>query len=161
MCEVIKWLLKNSIKGDLVLNPKPEDCDFFIPSRFIFLPPDEICLNIFKMLLETEKFSFEELESIERNAALDLFFDEYYFYGQTKYSKEDSLKYYLELIYWTCAYKVKKYPKRCTEDLLKVNWFERSKNRIELVRENRSATVLVEALETHEKTEINGWSLKY
>ena len=47
------------------------------------------------------------------------------------------------------------------KDILQFNWFKREKNKIEIVRENRSTSVFVEDLETHIRTEIDGWSMKY
>ena len=65
------------------------------------------------------------------------------------------------MIYWACAYNVKVYPEKCSKDILQFNWFKREKNKIEIVRENRSTSVFVEDLETHMRTEIDGWSMKY
>ena len=81
--------------------------------------------------------------------------------NETQYTREDSINYYLELIYWACAYNVKVYPEKCSKDILQFNWFKREKNKIEIVRENRSTSVFVEDLETHIRTEIDGWSMKY
>lgn len=148
-------------ESNLILNQKPEDSDYFIPDRFRFLPPTKISIDIFKMLLSKGKFSFDDLDNIINNATLDLHLGEFYFYEDTQYSKEDSINYYLELIYWACAYNVKVYPEKCSKDILQFNWFKREKNKIEIVRENRSTSVFIEDLETHKKTEIDGWSMTY
>ena len=58
--EITKLFLEN----DLILNHKPEDNDYFLPRGFIFLPPEEICVDIFKLLLEKGHFSFEDLDGI-------------------------------------------------------------------------------------------------
>ena len=118
-------------------------------------------MSIFKLFLEKGHFSFEDLDGIITDATLDLHLGEFYFYEDTQYSKEDSINYYLELIYWACAYNVKVYPEKCSKDILQFNWFKREKNKIEIVRENRSTSVFVEDLETHMRTEIDGWSMKY
>ena len=52
--EITKLFLENN----LILNHKPEDNDYFLPRRFRFLPPEKVCVNIFKLLLEKGKFSF-------------------------------------------------------------------------------------------------------
>ncbi len=149
------------IENDLVINPKPEDCDYFLPLRFRFLPPEKVCVETFKMLLKKETFSFEDLDNVINDATLDLHLGEFYFYDKTQYSKEDSLKYYLELVYWACAYNVKKYPEKCSTDILQFNWFERNKNKVELICKNRSTAVFVEDLEAQKRTEIQGWTLTY
>ena len=148
-------------ESNLILNQKPEDSDYFIPDRFRFLPPTKINIDIFKMLLSKGKFSFDDLDNIINNATLDLHLGEFYFYEDTQYSKEDSINYYLELIYWACGYNVKVYPQKCEKDLLLFDWFNREKNKVELVRENRSTSVFVKSLETYQRTEIQGWSMKY
>ncbi len=148
-------------ESNLILNQKPEDSDYFIPDRFRFLPPTKISIDIFKMLLSKGNFSFDDLDNIINNATLDLHLGEFYFYEDTQYSKEDSINYYLELIYWACGYNVKVYPQKCEKDLLLFDWFNREKNKVELVRENRSTSVFVKSLETHQRTEIQGWSMKY
>lgn len=148
-------------ESNLILNLKPEDSDCFIPDRFRFLPPTKISIDIFKMLLSKGKFSFDDLDNIINNATLDLHLGEFYFYEDTQYSKEDSINYYLELIYWACGYNVKVYPEKCEKDVLLFDWFNREKNKVELVRENRSTSVFIESLETHQRTEIQGWSMKY
>ena len=148
-------------ESNLILNQKPEDSDYFIPDRFRFLPPTKISIDIFKMLLSKGKFSFDDLDNIINNATLDLHLGEFYFYEDTQYSKEDSINYYLELIYWACGYNVKVYPQKCEKDLLLFDWFNREKNKVELVRENRSTSVFVKSLETYQRTEIQGWSMKY
>ena len=148
-------------ESNLILNQKPEDSDYFIPDRFRFLPPTKISIDIFKMLLSKGKFSFDDLHNIINNATLDLHLGEFYFYDDTQYSKEDSINYYLELIYWACGYNVKVYPQKCEKDLLLFDWFNREKNKVELVRENRSTSVFVKSLETYQRTEIQGWSMKY
>ena len=148
-------------ESNLILNQKPEDSDYFIPDRFRFLPPTKISIDIFKMLLSKGKFSFDDLDNIINNATLDLHLGEFYFYEDTQYSKEDSINYYLELIYWACGYNVKVYPQKCEKDLLLFDWFNREKNKVELVRENRSTLVFVKSLETYQRTEIQGWSMKY
>ena len=155
--EITKLFLEN----DLILNHKPEDNDYFLPRGFIFLPPEEICVDIFKLLLEKGHFSFEDLDGIITDATLDLHLGEFYFYEDTQYSKKDSINYYLELIYWACAYNVKTYPEKCEKDLLLFDWFSREKNKVELVCENRSTSVFVEDLETRQRTEIQGWTMKY
>lgn len=148
-------------ESNLILNQKPEDSDYFIPDRFRFLPPTKISIDIFKMLLSKGNFSFDDLDNIINNATLDLHLGEFYFYEDTQYSKEDSINYYLELIYWACGYNVKVYPQKCEKDLLLFDWFNREKNKVELVRENRSTSVFVEDLETRQRTEIQGWTMKY
>ena len=149
------------IENNLSLNQKPEDCDYFLLRRFRFLPPNKICVDIFIMLLERGTFTSEDLDNMIDDCTLDLHLGEFYFYELTQYSKEDSIKYYLELIYWSCAYNVKTYPEKCSEDVLQFNWFEREKNRIEIISENRSTSVFVEDLETHQRAEIQGWTMKY
>ncbi len=155
--EITKLFLEN----DLILNHKPEDNDYFLPRRFRFLPPEEICVDIFKLLLEKGHFSFEDLDGIITDATLDLHLGEFYFYEDTQYSKKDSINYYLELIYWACAYNVKTYPEKCEKDVSQFDWFNREKNKVELVCENRSTSVFVEDLETRQRTEIQGWTMKY
>ena len=113
------------------------------------------------MFLEKGKFSYEELDGIITDAILDLHLGEFCFYEETQYTREDSINYYLELIYWACAYNVKAYPEKCPKDILGFDWFDRDKNKVELVRENRSTSVFVEDLETHSRVEIDGWSTKY
>ena len=72
-----------------------------------------------------------------------------------------SINYYLELIYWACAYNVKTYPEKCEKDVSQFDWFNREKNKVELVCENRSTSVFIEDLETRQRTEIQGWTMKY
>ena len=79
----------------------------------------------------------------------------------SQYSKDDSVKYYLELIYWACAYNVKIYPEKCSKEVLAFEWFKREKNKVELVCEDRSTSVFIEDLETHRRAEIQGWTMKY
>ena len=155
--EITKLFLENN----LILNHKPEDNDYFLPRRFLFFPPEEICVDIFKLILEKGNFSFEDLDGIITDATLDLHLGQFYFYEDTQYSKEDSINYYLELIYWACAYNVKTYPEKCEKDVLQFDWFNRDKNNVELVCENLSTSVFIEDLETHEKKEIDGWTMKY
>ena len=154
--EITKLFLEN----DLILNHKPEDNDYFLPRRFIFLPPEEICVDIFKLLLEKGHFSFEDLDGIITDATLDLHLGQFYFYEDTQYTREDSINYYLELIYWACAYNVKTYPEKCEKDVSQFDWFNREKNKVELVCENRSTSVFIEDLETHIRKEIDGWTMK-
>lgn len=149
------------LEKGLILNPKPDDCDYFIPYWFRHLPPEKICVDIFKMLLERGTYSLGDLDNIISDATLDLHLDQFYYYEGTQYSEEDSKNYFSELAYWACAYNVKRYPEKCSEDLFKINWFEREKNKVEFVCENRSSGVFVEDLETHERIEIDGWSSKY
>ena len=87
--------------------------------------------------------------------------DRFYFFNGTKYSKEDSIEYYLELIRWACAYDVERYPEKCTADLLTFEWFNEQKTRLEVVseKETQSTVVYVEDTETHERVEINGWGI--
>ncbi len=116
------------LENHLNLNQKPEDCDYFLPDRFRFLPPEQVCIDTFKMLLEKGYYSFEDLEGITTSASLDIHLGTFYFFEQTRnYSENDSLKYYLELIYWACAYSVKTYPKKCEKELLQFDWFKREK----------------------------------
>ena len=148
-------------ESNLILNQKPEDSDYFLPRRFRFLPPTKISIDIFKMLLSKGKFSFDDLDGIITDATLDLHLGEFYFYEDTQYSKKNSINYYLELIYWACAYKVKLFPEKCSKDILDFNWFDRDKNKVELIQENRSTSVFVEDLENHKRVEIDGWTTKY
>lgn len=146
----------------LVLNQRPDDSDYFLLNRFRFLPPEKISVDVFKVLLEKCTYSFKDIDSISTDATLDLHLGEYYFFEQTRnYSEADSLAYFLELIYWACAYSVKTYPEKCSSDLLHFKWFSREKNKIEAVFENRSTSVFMEDLETHRRVEIDGWSMKY
>ena len=150
------------IENGLILNHKPDDSDYFLPDGFRFLPPEKICVDTFKMLLENGKSSFNDLEGVMTNASGDLHMDVFYFFEQNQlYSKEDSAKFFLELIYWACAYKVKLFPSKCSNDILGFDWFNRGKNKVNLVRVNRSTFVRVEDLETHKQAEIDGWTTKY
>jgi len=149
------------LEKGLILNPKPDDCDYFLPDGVRFLPPEKICVDIFKLMLEKGTFSFEDLEYAQANISLDLHLDLFCLYEGTQYSEEDSENYYLELAYWACAYNVKRHPEKCSEKLFKINWFEREKNKVEFVCDNRSSGVFVEDLETHERIEIDGWGYKY
>lgn len=145
----------------LILNQKPNDSDFFIPSWLRFLPPEKICVDTFKLLLEKCAFSFEDLENAIATTSLDLHLGIYYFFERTRhYTEKESLEYFLELIYWACAYNVKAYPEKCSKDLLQFRWFDREKNKVEIVFENRFTSVYVEDLETHMRTEIDGWLMK-
>ena len=155
--EITKLFLTNN----LISNKKPEDSDYFLPHRFRFLPPEKVSVDIFKLYLEKGEFSSEDLDGIITDTTLDLHLGEFYFYEETQYTKEDSVNYYLELIYWACAYNVKTYPEKCSKDILDFDWFNRDKNKVELVRENRSTSVFVEDMETHKRTEIDGWTTKY
>ncbi len=148
-------------ESNLILNQKPEDSDYFILDRFRFLPPTKISIDIFKMLLEKGKFSFDDLDNMINNATLDLHLGEFYFYEETQYTREDSINYYLELIYWACAYNVEVYPEKCSKDVLDFEWFKREKNKIEVIREKRSTSVFIEDLENHKRAEIDGWTMKY
>ncbi len=155
-------ITKIFIENQLILNQKPEDSDYFLPNSFRFLPPEKVCVDTFKALLENGESSFEDLESITTNATLDLHLGEFYFFEQTQnYSEKDSMKYYLELIYWACAYRVKTYPEKCEKDLLQFNWFKREDNKVVLIHENRSTSVFIEDLKTHQRVEIDGWTMKY
>lgn len=146
----------------LVLNQRPDDSDYFLLNRFRFLPPEKISVDVFKVLLEKCTYSFKDIDSISTDATLDLHLGEYYFFEQTQnYSEADSLAYFLELIYWASAYTVKVYSGKCATDMLSFDWFDRDKNKIEMVCENRSTSVFVEDLETHQRMEIDGWSMKY
>jgi hypothetical protein len=77
------------------------------------------------------------------------------------YSEEDSARFFLELLYWACAYKVKLFPEKCSKDIFNFNWFDRDKNKVELIREKRSTSVFVENLENHKRVEIDGWTTKH
>ena len=146
----------------LVLNQRPDDSNYFLLNRFRFLPPEKISVDVFKVLLEKCTYSFKDIDSISTDATLDLHLGEYYFFEQTQnYSEADSLAYFLELIYWASAYTVKVYSGKCATDMLSFDWFDRDKNKIEMVCENRSTSVFVEDLETHQRMEIDGWSMKY
>ena len=155
-------ITKIFIENHLILNQKPEDSDYFIPKRFRFLPPENICVDTFKMLLEKGEFSSEDLDGVITDSTLDLHLGEFYFFEQTQnYSEIDSMEYYLELIYWACAYSVKLFPEKCSKDLLDFDWFKRERNKMELIYENRSTSVFVEDLENHNRTEIDGWTMTY
>ena len=146
----------------VILNQIADDSDRFILRNFRFLPPEKSCVDAFKLLLKKCVFSFDDVENAVTDMTLDLHLGIYYFFEQTKnYSKEDSLNYYLELIYWASAYTVKAYPNKCETDMLSFDWFDRDKNKIEMVYEKRSTSVFIEDLETHQRMEIDGWSAKY
>ena len=155
--EITKLFLTNN----LISNKKPKDSDYFLPHRFRFLPPEKVSVDIFKLFLEKGEFSSEDLDGIITDTTLDLHLGEFYFFEGTQYVREDSINYYLELIYWACAYNVKIYPEKCSKDVLDFEWFKREKNKIELIRDNRSTSVFIEDLENHNKTEIDGWTTKY
>ena len=150
------------VENHLILNQKADDSDWFIPGSFRFLPPEKICVEAFKMLLEKCAFSFNDIEKAIADITLDLHLGMYYFFKETQnYSEKDSLEYFLELIYWACAYNVKTYPEKCSKDLLQFKWFDREKHKIEIVFESRSTSVFVEDLKTHTRAEIDGWTMKY
>ena len=150
------------IEKDLILNHKPEDKDYFLPDIFRFLPPENICVDTFKLLLENAQSSFDELEIVMTNASGDLHMNMFYFFEENQlYSKEDSEKFFLELIYWACAYKVKLFPEKCSKDILDFDWFDRDKNKVELIRENRSTMIFVKNIENLKRVEIDGWTTKY
>ena len=99
------------MENNLILNQKPEDSDYFLPKRFRFLPPEKASVDTFRLMLEKGEASFKDLESIITIASFDLHLGEFYFFEQTRnYSEEDSIKYYLELIYWASACCIKNYP---------------------------------------------------
>lgn len=149
-------------ENHLILNQIPEDSDYCVLNRFRFLPPEKVCVDSFLTLLKHGKILFEDLEIVISDATLDLHLGEYYFFEQTNYySREDSINYFLELIYWSCAYSVKVYPEKCSKELLDFDWFDREKNKVELIRENRSTLVFVEDLETHNRAEIDGWTMNF
>ena len=154
-------ITKLFLAHNLISNQKPEDSDYYLPNRFKFLPPEKLCIEIFKLFLEKGDFSFEDLDGIITDATLDLHLGEFYFYEETQYTKEDSEKFFLELIYWACAYNIKVYPEKCSKDILDFEWFKREKNKVELVRENRSTSVFIEDLENRKRAKIDGWSMKY
>ena len=149
------------LEGGLVLSQNQNDSDYFLPSRFRFLPPDKTCVDTFKLLLEKGSFSFYDLDQFIDDATLDLHLGEYYFYEDTHYSKNDSINYYLELIYWACAYNAKVYPEKCKKDVLQFDLFDRKKNKVELIEKNHSTAVFIECLKTKHRIEISGWSMKY
>ena len=149
------------IGHDLVLNHKPNDPDYFLPDVFKFLPPEKVCVDIYKMLLNTGNFSFADLDNTIATNALDIHMDMFYFFEGTNYSKKDSLKYYLELIYWAKAYQLRKYPEKCNKEMKAFDWFDRDQNKIECIFEGRSASIFIENLETKTRAEITGWTMTY
>lgn len=149
------------IGHDLVLNHKPNDPDFFLPDLFRYLPPEKVCVDIYKMLLNTNNFSFADLDNTIATNALDIHMGLFYFFEGTNYSKNDSLQYFLELIYWASAYQLRKYPEKCDKEIKEFDWFNREKNKIECIFEGRSTSVFIENLETKKRAEITGWTMKY
>ena len=144
------------LANNLVLNPKTAS-DYFLPKRFRFLPPEKSCVDIFKMLLEKGSYSADDLEDTIADCILDLHLD----LVDVQEQGEAIVKYYLELIYWACAYNVKIFPKTCSADLLCFEWFDRARNKIELISENRSTSVYVEDAVNRNRAEINGYTWKY
>lgn len=148
------------ISHDLILNQKPNDPEYFSPDLFRYLPPEKVCVDIYKMLLTTNSFSFADLENTIATNALDIDMDMFYFFERTNYSKKDSLQYYLELIYWASAYQLRKYPEKCDKDMKAFDWFHRERNKIECVFEGHSTSIVIEDLETKKRAEIAGWTTK-
>ena len=149
------------ISHHLVLNHKPNDPDYFLPDLFKFLPPENVCVDIYKMLLNTNNFSFADLDNTIATNALDIHMGMFYFFEKTNYSKKDSLKYFLELIYWASAYQLRKYPEKCDEEMKAFDWFNRERNKIECIYQGRSTSIFIENLETKKRAEITGWTMKY
>ena len=154
-------ITKLFLENNMVLNQKLGDHDYFLPGDLRFLPPEKTSVDTFKLLLEKGNASSGDFDAMISDAILDLHLDMFCFYEEAQYTREDSVNYYLELIYWACAYNAKAHPEKCSEDILRFNWFERDKNRIGIAYCNRSTSVYVEDLETHTRAEINGWSTKY
>ena len=146
------------MENGLILSPNPDDRDYFSLGKVRFLPPETASVDTFKMLLHKGDFSLAELDAVISDTSLDLHTGDYYFFDLIhNYSKEESLKYYLELIYWACAYSVKYYSEKCTDGMRDFDWFDRERNKIELVFEEGSSFVFIEDLKTHCRKIIDGW----
>ena len=149
------------IEKRLILNPNPSDPDCFVLRHFRFLPPTKTSVTIFKLLLENLKFSNTDINRFISDAAFDLHLREFFFFEGTEFSEQDSIVYFLELIYWACAYDIKAHPSENEPELLEFDWFNREENKINVIWENRSTYIFIESLKTHKRTEINGWTMKY
>ena len=151
------------IDNGMLLNPKPSEHRNFLLLVLQFLPPEEICIDTFKMLLEKGNPASEDLD-----AALNTFLcnmhsedDDYDFYSwkkPKKYTKKECLNYFLDMMYWVCAYKVKLYPEKCAEDLQEFDWFDREKHIVTLKRGRRTSQVFIEDKESRRSAVIYSYT---
>lgn len=144
----------------LEINLAHED-DYFMPQRFRFMPPEERSVSIFKLLIDRGNASFEDLDRFIGDAILELHREDFYFYEGREYTVEDSLRYYLELIYWAVAYNLKRCPEKCLEALSGFDLFKREKNIIGFTREERSTTVFLEEVASKKRCVIGGFTWAY
>ena len=105
--------------------------------------------------------AFKDIDNVSTDATLDLHLGTYHFFDEDRYSHDDSIKYFLEIIYWACAYGSKAYPEEIAKGLLQFDWFDRQKMTIELVHENRSTSVFVKDTKKDLRVEIDGWTMKH
>ena len=151
------------INRGMLLNPKPGDSHGFLLPDLQFLPPEKICIDTYKMLLEKGNPSFEDLDYALYCYVCNMHStdDDYDFYSWKKpkrYKKKDCLNYFLEMAYWTCAYKVKLYPEKCAEDLLRFDWFNREKYTVKLKRGRRTSRVIIEDNGTQQNATIHSYT---
>ncbi len=151
------------INRGMLLNPKPGDSHGFLLPDLQFLPPEKICIDTYKMLLEKGNPSFEDLDYALYCYVCNMHStdDDYDFYSWKKpkmYKKKDCLNYFLEMTYWTCAYKVKLYPEKCAEALLAFDWFNREKYTVKLKRGRQTSRVVIEDDETQQSAIIYSYT---
>jgi hypothetical protein len=151
------------IEKGMLLNPKPGDSRGFLLPALQFLPPEKICVDTYKMLLEKGNPSFEDLNYAMYCYVCNMHStdDDYDFYSwkkPKKYKKKDCLNYFLEITYWTCAYQVKLYPEKCAKDLLGINWLDREKYTVMLKRGRQTSRVIIENNETQQSATIYSYT---
>ena len=147
----------------MLLNPKPGNSRGFLLPSLQFLPPEKICIDTYKMLLEKGDPACEDLDYALYCYVCNMHDpeDNYDFYSwlkPQKYKKIECLNYFLEMTYWTCAYKVKLYPEKCAKDLLGFDWFDREKYTVKLKRGRRTSRVIIEDQKTQKSATIYSYT---
>ena len=157
--EVTKLLIKNG----LVTNPNPDRYEDFIGYYFFHLPPEPICVDIFKMLLDIGDYGYAELDNVIGSYSLDLHLGDCVVDEEDdcKYTTDDYIRHYVTIIYWACAYIHKKFPEKQPETFANIDWFNREKYYISFGHKNRSTEVCVIDKETSESVEITGWKTQF
>ncbi len=151
------------INRGMMLNPKLGDRRGFLLPDLQFLPPEKICIDTYKMLLEKGHSSFEDLDYALYCYVCNMHSpdDDYDFYSWNKpkkYTKKECFNYFLEMIYWTCAYQVKLYPEECAEELLRFDWFNRDKNEVKFSRGRQTSRAFIVDKETQQKALIYSYT---
>lgn len=148
------------LENGLILNHHPNDLDDSSLISFRGLPPESISVDAYKLLLNSNQVTLDDLDNIISIIMFDLYWgyhpeeaDKIEYNEEsdciiTKYSEEDRKQYYLALLYWTYAYSSKRFPESCQKEIKDFDWFDTDRNKMEWIYGDRTITVVVSNSET-------------